>query len=292
MLSKPSPRTMTLLLLSVALARSPAFAQVDLTGTWVARVHEDQPERGPGPELGDYLGLPINEAARQRGIGYDASLLTLPEWQCRPHPADYGPRHSHVRIWKDIDPATQEVTAWRLHREWQEAERTLFMDGRERPPDYAPHTWQGFSTATWEGNKLKVTTTHLKTGYIRRNGIARSDKATLTEYFIRHGNFLTIVTMIDDPVYLTETMIRTSDYELDLSRNLAPYPCQPVTEIERENGVVPHHLPGTNAAIDDFALKHGLPAEAALGGAETMYPEYQQKLRDASGTRTATRGSR
>src|SRR5579883_3013824 len=71
----------------------PANCQVDISGTWVAQYHEDQPERIPGPELGDYLGLPINAAARMRADSYDADLLTLPEYQCRPHPSDYGDRH-------------------------------------------------------------------------------------------------------------------------------------------------------------------------------------------------------
>src|SRR5436309_13593348 len=86
-------------------AARPALAQVDFSGEWAPRFHEDQPERVPGPELGDYLGLPINTAARMRADTWDASLLTLPEWQCRPHSADYiwrGP--SQVRIWKEVDP--------------------------------------------------------------------------------------------------------------------------------------------------------------------------------------------
>ena len=63
----------------------PAFAQVDFSGEWAPRFHEDQPERVPGPALGDYLGLPINDAARLRADSWDASMMTLPEWQCRPH---------------------------------------------------------------------------------------------------------------------------------------------------------------------------------------------------------------
>jgi hypothetical protein len=84
------------------------------------------------------------------------------------------------------------------------AQRTIYMDGRPHPSDNAPHTWQGFSTGEWEGDMLKVTTTHLKEGWLRRNGLARSDKAVLIEYFIRHGDFFTIVTDVEDPVYLTE----------------------------------------------------------------------------------------
>jgi hypothetical protein len=57
-------------------------------GEWAIRFHEDQVERIEGPELGDYLGLSINEAARLRAESLDASIHTLPEWQCHPQPSD------------------------------------------------------------------------------------------------------------------------------------------------------------------------------------------------------------
>src|SRR5580698_3617179 len=72
--------------LASALISLPAWAQLDPSGEWAPRFHEDQPERIPGPEIGDYLGLPINDAARLRADAWDASLLTLPEHQCKPHP--------------------------------------------------------------------------------------------------------------------------------------------------------------------------------------------------------------
>jgi hypothetical protein len=250
----------------------------DLSGTYTARVHEEQPERGPGPDLGDYLGLPLTEAARLRADSWDASLLTLPEWQCRPHPADYGPRHSHVRIWNEYDLATQQLVAIHFHREWQAQERTIWMDGRAHPPEYAKHSWQGFSTGSFTGGTLTITTTHLKTGYIRRNGVPRSSNATLVEHITRHGNFLDWVTIVNDPVYLTEPFIRSSDYEVDTARVIPAYPCEAVTEIDRAKGVVPHHLPGTNKFLDEFRAAHSLPAEAVRGGAETMYPEYRKKI--------------
>ncbi len=53
--------------IAVVLFSFPLFGQYDLTGEWGARYHEDQAERIPGPELGDYLGLPITDAARLRG---------------------------------------------------------------------------------------------------------------------------------------------------------------------------------------------------------------------------------
>ena len=65
--------------LATVMLTLPAFAQVDPSGEWAPRFHEDQPERIPGPEIGDYLGLPINDAARLRADSWDASLLTLPD---------------------------------------------------------------------------------------------------------------------------------------------------------------------------------------------------------------------
>jgi hypothetical protein len=265
--------------LVAAFAGISAFAQTELSGTWVAQYHEDQPERGPGPELGDYLGLPINDAARLRGDSHDASLLTLPEFQCRPHPSDYGDRHSHVRIWTEVDRDTQQLIAIHTHREWQAQERTIWMDGRPRPPDYAAHTWQGFSTGKWEGDILTITTTHLKESYIRRNGLPRSDRATVTEHFLRRGDYLTLVTVISDPAYLTEPLIRTSDYLLDPAHVIPAYPCEAVTEVIRRKGAVPHHLPGSNPFLDEFASHYGLPIEPTRGGAQTMYPEYRMKLK-------------
>ena len=275
-----SNRSMAIAATVLALAgATPASAQMDISGEWANRYHEDQPERGPGPELRDYLGMPINAGARQRGDAHNSALLTVPEYQCRPHPADYQSRQSEFRITRTIDSVTQQVVSFNIRKRWQAQERTIWMDGRSHPPEYAAHTWQGFSTGEWVGNMLKVTTTHLKPSYIRRNGLPRSDTATLTEYFTKHGNFLTWVSIVNDPVYLTEPLVRSSDYALDPAQVIVAYPCQYVIEVDRPRGAVPHYLPGENPYIEEFATRHGLPLAAAAGGAETMYPEYARRLR-------------
>jgi glyoxylase-like metal-dependent hydrolase (beta-lactamase superfamily II) len=267
-------------LIAAALVSVPLSAQYDLTGEWGARYHEDYSERIPGPELGDYLGLPITDAARLRADSWDASIATLPEWQCRPHPADYGSRGpADLRIWKDVDTQTQQVIAYHTHVQWQAQERTIWMDGRPHPSEDAAHTWQGFSTGKWNGNELTVTTTHLKEGYIRRNGVPRSDRATLVEHWIRHGDFLTLVSIIIDPVYLTEPFIRTTNWVLTPQQAIDPYPCEVAEEVERAQGAVPHHLPGANKFLSEFPKKYGLPERATRGGADTMYPEYRLAMR-------------
>jgi hypothetical protein len=266
------------ILLLIAILSIPAFAQVDFSGEWAPRFYEDQPERVPGPELGDYLGLPINEAARERADTWAASIQSEPEWQCRPHSADYiwrGP--SQLRITKEVDPVTRQITAF--HAEWlRSVDNIYYLDGRPHPSANAPHTWGGFATAKWDGDMLTITVTHLKEGYVRRNGVPRSDLATVTEHWMRHGNWLTVVTVVNDPVYLTEPFVRSTDYELDEHQLVEAYPCDIVEEVERGKNVVPHFLPGTNPSLNEFAQVHDLPEEAARGGAATMYPEYRSKL--------------
>src|SRR6202140_5154639 len=203
-----------MLLLAAGLLSIPAFAQRDPSGEWAPRFHEDQPERIPGPEIGDYLGLPINAAARLRADSWDASLLTLPENQCRPIRDDYPPRgQSQMRIWKRVDAPTQQVVAYHMLLSWMTQERTIYMDGRPHPPDYAAHTWQGFSKGTWDGNMLTATTTPLKAGWIR------------------HGDLLTLVSIVNDPVYLTDPFIRTTIFVLDPQSKIGPFPCESVVEI-------------------------------------------------------------
>ncbi len=268
-----------LLPLLAVLVAGPVTAQVGFVGYWDPIFDEDVDERIPGPPIGDYLGLPVNEAARLRALSWDASLLSVPEHQCKPHPSTYGFRGvGNLRIWESYDPVSQEVVALHTHIRWQEQRRTIWMDGRDHPPPYARHTWQGFSTGHWEGDVLVVYTTHLKAGWIRRNGLAISDRATLTERFYRYGDIMTHVMMVEDPVYLTEPMVKTNGFRFSNSLGMEPYPCDPVVEIDRDAGFVPHYLPGQNPYADEFAETIGVPVELTRGGAETALPEAVEGL--------------
>src|SRR5271154_2170737 len=210
----------------------PAFAQMDFSGNWGAMFTEDQPERIPGPELGDYLGLPINDANRLRADSWSPSRITMPEQQCRVHVSPYifrGP--TNLRIWEEKDPETQALLGVHVYSQTYEQNRTIWMDGRPHPPDYALHTWMGFSTGKWEGDILTVYTDHIKQGWHRRNGIPSSDMITLTEHFIRHGNHLTHVSIVTDPIYLTEPLIKSEDYiEMANSGGNWLWPCEYVDE--------------------------------------------------------------
>jgi glyoxylase-like metal-dependent hydrolase (beta-lactamase superfamily II) len=268
------------------LLASSAYAQVAMAGEWLPIRHEDIAERGPGPDLGDYLGLPINDAARLRAESWDASRLTLQEHQCAVHMVSYiyrGPLS--LRIWEEKDPDTQKVIAIKHYISTYEQTRTIWMDGRPHPPDYAPHTWMGFSTGKWEGDMLTVTTTHIKMDWIRRNGVAGSDMETLVEHFIRHGDHMTHVSIVTDPVYLTEPLIKTDDFILNVNNQDINWlwPCEYVLEVaNRPKGQVPHYLPGENPFLHEFIDRTKVPAAAAAGGAESTYPEYRANMRKLS----------
>jgi hypothetical protein len=267
-------------MLTASLLALPTSAQINLMGYWSPIYHEDNEERIPGPEIGDYAGLPINDAARLRAQSWEAAILTMPEHQCKPHPSTYGFRGvGTLRIWEERDPSSQALVAIHTHIEWQEQHRTIWMDGRPHPPEYAPHTWQGFSTGRFEGGVLVVETTHLKAGWIRRNGLPLSDQATMVDRFHRYGDLLSHVMMIEDPVYLTEPLVKTNLFQLSPTGSMTPYPCEVVHEVDREPGDVPHYLPGQNPYIREYAERYGLPFEATQGGAETALPEYQERLR-------------
>src|ERR1041384_1426867 len=118
---QPGLITAALVLASAA----PAAAQVDFSGQWAPVYHEDNPERIPGPELADYTGLPINDAARLQADSWDADRISVVSpYQCRPHSSDYGMRGlGNLRVWAELD-ANQQLLPFHPHMPaW----------GRERP---------------------------------------------------------------------------------------------------------------------------------------------------------------
>jgi hypothetical protein len=260
---------------------APAFAQVDISGLW-----RPLPRNQDGSGMtGDAAGVPLSASGQWRAQSWSPEDFDVAEWVCRPHAFDYsleGPL-SALRLWADVDQATQQVVAYRGHINQQEQETTIWMDGRPRPPANSLHTWSGFSTGEWEGDVLVVTTTHLKEAYIRRWGLMRSDQATVRTRWKRIGDYLQATVIIYDPVYLTEPYVRsTMTWVYDPSLVMAPYPCEEATETAVPRGRVPHFLPGQSplpglkAGMTD---RFGTPYDARLGGSETMYPEYVAKMK-------------
>jgi hypothetical protein len=270
-----------IVIISLALTSSVVGAQVDFSGEWAPAYHEDAADRIPGPELGDYMALPLNDAARLRADSFDADRLSMVmQYQCRPHSSDYAMRGlGNLRITKNIEPKHQQLIAFETYMPAWGSTRTIWLDGRPHPPAFAEHTFQGFSTGVWQGNRLTITTTHLKENYHRRNEVPASDQRTVTEHWIRHHDILTVVTVVDDPVFFTEPLVRSQNWFLDPGQQAPMFYCEYVTELPPvTEDSVPHHLPGRNPNLTEVAGWYGLPLEVLRGGAEKMYPEYQSTI--------------
>ncbi len=276
-----------ILLLAVATAGT-GWAQTDFSGEWTVVRSQDNTEN---PWVGDFFGLPLNKAGLERAEAWDASILSLPEYQCRPHGWAYiyrGP--TQLRISKEVDPFSREVVAY--HPEWhQSTDSPVFLDRRERPPAEAPHVWGGFSTAQWEGDILRIETTHMKEDYIRRNGAMVTDEATVTTWWIRRGDYLTWINIVHDPNYLTEPLIRSAEYRLNVNSLVPAHPCTAAFE-GLEKGQVPHYPLGENPFLKEIRIRYGVPADLPTGGPETMYPEFQRRLVESDFSKGDRRGAR
>lgn len=264
----------------------PAFAQVDLSGQWQVINQADSRTRGPGPDLADYLGIPLNDEGRAVALSYSYSMVSMTERMCMYNSQNLITNDApSLEIERINDPATGAVNAWRLSGGGSvRSPLIIWMDGRAQPSDNEPHTFDGFTLGKWDGGVLRGYMTHMKHGASARNGAPLSDQATMTIRLVRHGDLLTVLTVTYDPVYFEAPFAYASTFRMNLAGNVLPVnaPCYPLTEVPRLDapGTVPHFLPGTNPDAEAFAKRWHLPLEAAHGGAQTMYPEFRKKLKD------------
>jgi len=278
------------MLISVSAFAQPARPATppDIAAEWNLQSHEDPGQIGGSgqPALGDYLGIPFNDAGRMRADTSAESIWGTPEYTCRPHTAPHQWRGlGGARILKEQDPLSRDVKVYHVQF-MRSLDWPIYMDGRPHPPAWAPHSWTGFSTGEWVGNTLKVTTTHLKDGYLRRGGPQTSDLYSMTDFITRHGDILTVVTVIDDPIYQDEPYVQSTTYTIDVNATTNTETCN--ASAFAENGGsdrhwVPHFLPGQNTALTEWLKNEKwIPEEATRGGVKTLYPEYASTLKGAA----------
>lgn len=253
----------------------------DISGQWSALVLEDWYDRLPGGSLGEYVGIPLNEAARQKAQSWDASILSQSERQAQAHPAQYSFRgpFPNLRIDRIFEPLTDRVIAYKMAGAYGRADRTIWLDGRPHPSERnGLHEWSGFSTGEWVDGVLVVTTTHMKYGVYQRNGVPASPYGRMTEYWFRNGEYLSMVSYIEDPAYLEEPMVRSQTWIWNPPQVVGPGELfEPVEEVAMEAGWVPHWPLGTT--FPEMAERLGIAIEATGGGSVTLYPEYRETLR-------------
>jgi len=266
---------------------TPQTSGIDISGSWTAIGGG-----GDENELVDYAGEPLNEAGRMYALTWNPTVMATRQQQC----AGYEPirlmQRGSRRIWEVRDPYTQKLIAIGMYGQITEGTRTIWMDGRPHPPAYTKHSFLGFATGKYDGNVLTVYTTHLKRNWIRTpNGVPFSDQATLVEHFIRHGDRLTYVTVLTDPVYFTEPLATTAEL-VRTARNPDAwlYACDDGEQlVGHRPGQVPNYLFGQNPYVREHADKFHIPLLAALGGAETMYPDNLGIFKSATDTEALAR---
>ena len=201
-------------------------APIDLTGYWVSVITEDWRYRMIAAPKGDHPGLPLNAEGNRVANAWDPARDEAAGEQCKAYGAAgvmRAPGRLHV-TWESDASLKLETEAGTQTR--------LFTFGAVATAAGAP-TWQGTSTAQWEvaggggrrgrggatqGGSLKVVTTHMRPGYVQKNGVPYGENAVLTEYFSRtvepNGDSWLIVThIVEDPQYLTQPLVRSTHFK-------------------------------------------------------------------------------
>jgi len=204
-----------------------AAARMDLTGYWVSLVTEDWLWRMITPPKGDLARVPLNAAGTQAAGAWDLAKDNASGDQCKAYGAA-----AVMRIPGRLHITWQDANTLKIETDAGKQTRLLYFNGTGTPP--AARSLQGFSVASWEtggvggggggfgsfaagsGGGLRVVTTQLSPGYLRKNGVPYSQNAVVTEYFDRHTDFgsewFTVTTIVEDPTYLDQPFVTSTHF--------------------------------------------------------------------------------
>ena len=227
-----------------------AAAPVDLTGYWVAIVNEDWRWRMVTPPAKDYASVPLNAEGRKVADGWDVSK----DGSCLAYGAA-----AVMRMPTRVHITWENDTTLKIDTDFGQQTRRLVFGAAPTP---AERSLQGFSVAEWErpgragggggfggpppagapragapgqaprGGNLKVTTTQLSPGWLRRNGVPYSENTTLTEYYDRFTTpggdvWFVVTTIVEDPKYLTQPFVTSSHFRQEPDAGKwDPTPCK------------------------------------------------------------------
>jgi hypothetical protein len=214
-------------------------APIDLTGYWTAVVTQDWRWRMVTPKKGDFPGIPLNPVGKKLANTWDPAADEAAGEQCKAYGAPglmRMPIRLHI-IWQDDNTLRIDTDA---------GMQTRLFHFQTPPPEKADRQWQGTSAARWEfvrtkipphvpgpiqGGSLKVVTTNMRPGYLRRNGVPYSATALLTEYFDvtaepNGWQSILLTTIIEDPQYLTQSILLNTNFrKLPDGSGWNPTPC-------------------------------------------------------------------
>jgi hypothetical protein len=211
-----------------------AAAPFDPTGYWVSVITNNWRTRMVPPPLGDYVDMPLTDAAKRVADAWDPAKDEAAGNQCKYYGAAsimFQPERLHI-TWQDDSTLRMDIDAGTQTR--------LFRFGNQTAPQ-GKRTWQGNSAASWEARRarggspsaryLKVTTTNMLPAYLRKNGVPYGDRAALTEYYDlfqeQDGTTMMVVTIaVEDPMFLQRKYIVVSHFKKQPdARGWDPTPC-------------------------------------------------------------------
>jgi len=196
------------------------------------------------PPKGDYASVPLNDAGRKVADTWDISK----DGRCEAYGAAALLRMpTRLRITWETDAVL------RIDTDAGQQTRRLLFDKSRQPP--AARSLQGFSLAEWErparagggagggrgggpqtgpapGANLKVVTTRVTGGWLRKNGVPYSEGAVITEYFDRFAapnadEWLAVTTIVTDPRYLNQDFVTSSHFKKETDGSKwSPSPCK------------------------------------------------------------------
>jgi hypothetical protein len=216
-------------------------APFDPTGYWVSLVTDDWRYRMLTPPKGNVDYIPISQEGRQVTEMWDPAKDQASGEQCKAYGAG-----GVMRLPGRLHITWEADNTLRIDTDAGTQTRRFFFGGTQPTPSGAP-SWQGHSVARWDipaparrgspvastgnGAQLRATTTHLRPGYLRKNGVPYSANAVINEYFVRlvdktGQEYLAVTTMVDDPQYLAQPYVKTYQYKKQRdSAGWNPTPC-------------------------------------------------------------------
>jgi len=236
-----------LLALSAGLKPLPASAQtpssardsapIDLTGYWVSYVTENWRYRMVTPAKGEYRRIPASPAALPLINAWDPAADEKAGLQCR----SYGaaaimnvPGRLHI-TWQDANTLRIDTDAGTQTRRFRFGDA---LASPKRDNAKAGASWQGESSAQWTktasnegGSSLRVVTSNLRAGYLRKNGVPYSERTTIREHFDLAplpdgGQLLLVNTVVEDPVYLNAPYVTSPHFKKEPNGSKwEPTPC-------------------------------------------------------------------
>jgi hypothetical protein len=221
-----------------------AAAPKDVTGYWVSVVTEDWRWRMTVPDKGDFASIPLSAEGRKVGNTWDPAKDQAAGNQCRSYGAAGLMRvPGRLRItWPDDNTLKVETDSGTQTRLFHFGGGAASASSTATQSSAAQPDWQGTSAAVWEGvpargepngaGHLKVTTTHMRPGYLRKNGVPYSENASLVEYFDRFtepngDTWLVVTSIVTDPQYLTQPFVTTTHFKkIPDASGWDPTPCR------------------------------------------------------------------